>query len=110
MNNEQKKDYAKPEITIVEMVHDTNLLQDSIVETCWGGGEGDENCNEESGDDDDSEGQSVMKKEYCTPEINVFCVDTKVVLLGASETHLPSGPTAMIQDDPATSLPKNVGQ
>ncbi|MBR6453856.1 MAG: hypothetical protein IKS97_04665 [Fibrobacter sp.] len=56
MNNEQKKDYAKPEITIVEMVHDTNLLQDSIVETCWGGGEGDENCIEESGDDDDSEG------------------------------------------------------
>lgn len=38
MNNEQKKEYSKPEITIIEMGHEANLLQGSCVgEGCTNG-------------------------------------------------------------------------
>jgi len=55
MNNEQKNEYIKPEMTIIEMVHDASLLEESCVGfecnigTCWDNGDG---C-----DDDDESGE-----------------------------------------------------
>ena len=52
MNNEQKNEYIKPEMTIIEMVHDASLLEESCVgeecriETCW------ENCEDDEGSGD----------------------------------------------------------
>lgn len=38
MNNEQKKEYVKPEISIIEMGHEANLLQGSdCVGDCLNG-------------------------------------------------------------------------
>ena len=106
MNNEQKKDYAKPEITIVEMDHDTNLLQESCVgeecrvETCWDNGDG---CD----DDDESGEQLVMKKKYSIPEVEIIRLKVDVVLLQPS---IASGAVGMIPDAPTTSSHKDVGQ
>ena len=105
MNNEQKKKYIKPETTILEMDYEGNLLEDSC--TAPGGicvGWDDSEDPDDSGSSGD---QFVMKKKYCTPEVNVFYVDTAVDLLQQS---LPAGPTGMIPDTHDTSLPKDVGQ
>ena len=103
MNNEQKNEYIKPEMTIIEMVHDASLLEESCVgeecriETCW------ENCEDDEGSGD----QSVMKKEYSIPEVEIIRLKVDAVLLQPS---IASGAVGMIQDDPATSSHKDVGQ
>ncbi len=47
-----------------------------------------------------------MKKEYSIPEIEIIRLKVDAVLLQPS---IGSGAVAMIQDDPATSSPKDVG-
>lgn len=104
MNNEQKNEYIKPEMTIIEMVHDASLLEESCVGeecnigTCWDNGDG---C------DDDSGEQLVMKKKYSIPEVEIIRLKVDVVLLQPS---IASGAVGMIPDAPTTSSHKDVGQ
>ena len=107
MNKEQKKKYIKPETTILEMDYEGSLLSDSCTFEGEGGACSDWNDSEDPNDSGSSGDQFVMKKKYCTPEVNVFYVDTAVDLLQQS---LPAGPTGMIPDTHDTSLPKDVGQ
>ena len=101
MNNKLKNEYIKPEITIIEMIHEASLLD------CSGEGGVNTGWVDSDDDDDDSEEQLVMKKKYSIPEVEIIRLKVDVLLLQPS---IASGAVGMIPNAPTTSSHKDVGQ